>query len=205
MVKLNKSLGKLAVVLSLLAAAVVGCSSNAEPPQVHGAILPEAKRIAPFVLKQASGTPFSEQSLRGHWTVAFFGFTSCPAICPNTLGMMNQVWQALEQEQQLGDTQFVFVSVDPKRDGLERLNDYVHRFNPQFVGVTGAHSQLHAFASQVGVPYAVEESADNNYFVDHGTMLVVINPQGQFQAALTAPHNKEQLVHDIKALKTYFS
>lgn len=181
-----------------------GCS-NSEPPQIQGTVLPGGKQLTPFALKVSNGDSFSEQSLRGHWSLVFFGFTSCPAICPNTLNMMNQVWQQLEQQQQLGDTEFVFVSVDPKRDGLARLDDYVHRYNQRFVGVTGAHSQLRSFASQLGVPYTVEESADDNYFVDHGTMIAVVNPAGRYQAVLTGPHNKDQLVKDLAALRSYFS
>ena len=200
-----KKLAKISVVLVVAVSMLLNACSKSEPPKINGVVLPESKQLTPFALKTSKGEGFSEQSLRGHWSLVFFGFTSCPMICPNTLNMMNQLWHKLEQQHELSSLEFVFVSVDPKRDGLARLDDYVHRFNPNFLGVTGADSQLRSFAAQLGVPYMVEEGEGDNYFVDHGTMIAVVNPAGQYQAVLTAPHQVDQLVQDLSALRAYYS
>jgi protein SCO1 len=157
------------------------------------------RTVVPFVLKDSTGHPFTDQNLLNHWTVLFFGYTHCPDVCPTTLALLSQ---ALKKLPIAPDTQFVFVSVDPARDNPSSLNAYVHFFNPHFMGATGTDTELAKLTHNLGVVYVKvpNPQAPNEYAVDHTGALVVINPRGEYQAVFTPPFNIDMLTHDLTAI-----
>ena len=76
--------------------------------------------------------------------------------------------------------QVVLLSVDPKRDTPERLNEYINFFHTDFIAVSGEHAQLFPLVRAMGMMYSMSESTDNpNYLVDHSSSVVVVNPKAQ--------------------------
>ena len=141
---------------------------------------PTPRTVAPFSLLDAHEAPFTEENLKGQWTLLFLGYTFCPDICPTTMAELNGIYPQLQALDTTYPIKVVFVSVDPKRDTPARLNDYVRYFNKDFIGLTGEHKDLFPFARSLGMMYAIAESTDNpNYLVDHSASVVLVNPTGE--------------------------
>lgn len=161
----------------------------------QGLLFSNARDIKSFELANANGAVFTQQNLRDHWTLLFFGFTHCKSICPTTLQIMQQSYKQLEKD--YPQLQIVMVSLDPERDTLQVLNDYVHSFNPSFIGVSGKMQELRKLQSQFGV-YSAKESEDSNYQIQHTASIMLINPQGKWVGFYRFGMNPEQLSNAIK-------
>lgn len=172
---------------------------------------PAPRAIDDFVLHDQHGQVFSKEQLRGHWTLAFVGYTFCPDICPTTLAALNRIYPQLAALEGSAPVRVLFISVDPQRDTSERLADYISFFNPAFVAATAEHVVLFPLVRNLGMMYAIAESTDNpNYLVDHSASVVVINPQaevmGRFRP-VTEPgqlaiSDSEQILADMPLLLT---
>jgi len=177
-------------------------------PVIEGTVLNPPRALTPFKLIDQRRHDFRLEQFNGKWSLVFFGYTNCPDVCPNTLGVLKQAYidmQALKMKL----PQVVFVSVDPARDEPELLSDYVYYFDPSFVGVTGKKDQLDNLAKQLSAVYlkAAGASGDikkDDYLYDHSAAILLINPKAEFQAVFTAPHNKLGLVDGLqKTMKFY--
>jgi protein SCO1 len=143
-------------------------------------------------LVAADGSPFPAERLRGRWSIVFFGYTSCPDICPMTLQLLSEV------ARQAGDTQFIFVTVDPARDTPERLKAYLAHFDPRFVGLSGGRGELERFAASLGAGYAPSGSGG----FDHSTSLFAVDPQGRLAGVLLRPEEPARIVADLATLRS---
>ncbi|MFY0663064.1 MAG: SCO family protein [Natronospirillum sp.] len=130
-----------------------------------------------FELNSLQG-PVSLSDFEGKAVMLFFGFTNCPDVCPTSMAVMRQVFAALPEQQQ-NRVQGIFISVDPDRDDLERLDDYTQFFHPNIVGITGSKEQIDAVTRQYAASYFFEESdSAMGYMVQHTARTYVIDPQG---------------------------
>lgn len=194
--------------LSVLAAAVWKVSQKAtEPPaELIGVLRPEFRPYKPFQLVDQHNAAFTEQRFNGKWSFIFFGYTSCPDICPVTLSVINSVKRLLEKQDGdlASDMQVVFVSVDPQRDSPEKLAEYVKFFNSDFIGVTGEKEQIDILASQSGAGYIMEaETAPGEYLVGHTSAIFLTDPQGRLVAAFSQPHKPQTIVSQYEKIRTY--
>jgi protein SCO1/2 len=165
--------------------------------------LPQAKVVADFALLDQSAQPFSLAGFKGRWSVLFFGFTSCPDICPNTLYQLQQVRKELAGQLAAQDVPGIYlVSVDPERDSPEKLAEYLSFFDPAFRGLTGDDKQLRALTMQLGIVYHVAEhdAGSAEYTVDHSASLVVLDPQTRLYGVFPAPHDPANISHDLLQL-----
>jgi protein SCO1/2 len=174
--------------------------TQASAPDSTLMILPEPRIIADFALVDDENEPFSLDSLRGKWTMMFFGFTHCPDICPSALYDLDLVSDALNEAQVTG-VQFVFVSVDPERDTPKRLSEYVGYFNPDFIGVTGPPEQLAPLTMQLGIAYQIEEHepGQEQYDVYHTASFLLTDPEGRLHGVFPAPHDAVKIIPDLIA------
>jgi protein SCO1 len=175
--------------------------SSALPEELAGVVLPEPRQLAPFTLTDHNGQPFDLTRLQGRWTFFFFGYTHCPDICPTALGELAEVFENLQQDKKiLSNSQAVFVTVDPERDGLKSLKDYVPYFNSEFIGVTGTVEQINKFAKQLGAVYMVSPERDEQggYQVSHTSAFFLINPKAEFYALF-----QSELTNPEKTTKSY--
>jgi len=165
-------------------------------------VLPTAKDLRAFDLVTGDGKPFNQQSLREKYSLVFFGYTSCPDICPTTLSVLGRLYDQLEKQSQSHDMQVVFVSVDPDRDQGDKLQQYVTYFNKNFIGVSGDEKQIANFAGQLSASYEVmKKGKSENYGVNHTGLLFIVNPAGKFAAILSPPHEAELIESRIRLLK----
>jgi protein SCO1/2 len=144
--------------------------------------------------------PFDATRLKGHWSFLFFGFTNCPDVCPTTLAVLAQVEKQLADLPAQEQPQIVFVSVDPHRDTPERIASYIHFFSPRFIGATGSEQHIQEFTTAMGIPVAITKAADGSYTVDHSGAIFVINPQGEWRALFSPPHQAKQIAADYRRL-----
>lgn len=144
----------------------------------------------------------SREDLRGRWSLVFFGFASCPHICPDTLYTLARAHQVLAQAGLDEQCQVIFVSVDPDRDTPARLADYIARFNPEFRAFTGGHEELGALTGQLGIAYELRprDPASQDYDVVHSTSVVVIDPSLRLRGAFTPPHDSARMARELQAL-----
>lgn len=147
----------------------------------HSLYYQNPRTVKPFVMTDHLGQSFANEQLTDKWTWVFFGYTSCPDVCPTTLQELNFVYDDLKAIS--NDVQVLLVSVDPQRDTVEKLSQYIPYFNKEFKAVTADHSVLFPFARNMGLMYAIsDEKRDDNYLVDHSASMVLINPQGKIAA-----------------------
>lgn len=145
----------------------------------NGMVFAVARDIKPFELVSADGNKFTQKNFYGHWTLLFFGFTHCANICPTTLDMINHAYTELHTK--YPTLQVVLISLDPERDSVERLAEYTHSFNANFIGVSGKIQELRKLQSQLGVYSARETTNTNgNYQLQHTSAIMLINPKGQW-------------------------
>lgn len=166
-------------------------------------LLPAPRDIAPFNLTDQNGDAFDNGSLNGHWSLLFFGFTSCPDVCPVTLSALAQV------EKKLGDAgrkdlleklKIYFVSVDPDRDDPQVVAKYVAAFSPGFTGVVGTRDALAAFAQQVNVAFMKVPDANGGYTIDHTGNIVIIDPKGRYAGFMKLPHQPDRILMAYKSI-----
>lgn len=143
--------------------------------------------------------PFGNDRLRGHWSLMFFGFTSCPDVCPATLGMLAQTEKMLADLPQAQRPHVILVSVDPKRDTPEKLAAYVKFFSPSFTGITAPQEKVDAFTRQLGVPVAFTP-VEGGYMVDHSAAIFLIDPEGAMRALFSAPHTPKLIAEDYRRI-----
>ncbi len=152
-----------------------------------------------FTLHSLSG-PFSLKALRGKVVLLYFGYTSCPDICPTSLTLMRIALSQLN-EAELSQVQGIFVSVDPQRDTPERLAQYSSHFHPNISGVTGSNAEVAEVARQYGAIYqVVEGDSAMGYTVDHSSLTYVINQQGQLVTTLPHGSAPKLILQEIRRL-----
>ncbi len=165
-----------------------------------GTLISPPRSLPKFVLQDMHGQSVSQTTLAGRWSVLFFGYTSCPDVCPTTLAQLSQVHKALAGLPAASQPQFIFISVDPKRDTAAKLISYLQYFDADFQGFTGTPAQLDTFTKALGVPVIIQSTADGAYTVDHSASLFVINPQQQLAAVISPPYQTSALASDLRLL-----
>lgn len=174
---------------------------------IQGSILSPARKIVIPELSKDNGEIFTLDDLKGHWSLLFFGYTNCPDICPVTLGVVAKAKKtALAINHMFPDV--IFVSVDPDRDKVDMLADYVQYFDKDFTGVTGDKAMIKALTLQMSVVYmkvpvdngTSVNSDDSTYNVDHSSSLLLVNPEGRLVAFFNPPHDAKTILKDFQTV-----
>jgi protein SCO1/2 len=170
------------IFLNLLLSCAFGAMAEDKPAQKEQVpAITEAPPGGDFTLHSSKG-PFSLKDYRGKVVLLYFGYTKCPDVCPTSLSFMTQALNGLNDEE-LQKTLGVFVSVDPKRDNFELLDEYVAYFHPNLVGVTGSEKEIADAAVLYGAQYyEVElEGSAFGYSVNHSSVIYLIAPDGELR------------------------
>ncbi|MCW8917540.1 MAG: SCO family protein [Gammaproteobacteria bacterium] len=208
----NLTLSFVILLLALLLAVVLlwpvpqqPAASRPIPEVLRPLLLPAARPLDAFTLQDHNGAPLTLEQLRGGWSLIFFGYTHCPDICPTTLGTLKGVAQRLEA-QHAADTRIIFVSVDPKRDTLSHLREYISYFGPDFIAATGESQEIDNLTHQLGAMYMFDgDTTGNDYIVNHSASVALINPQGEWVARFNPPHTVTKFSSDYLQLRDFLS
>ncbi len=154
-----------------------------------------------FMLTDHYGRLVTEQSMQGKYQLLYFGYTHCPDVCPNTLQIVSL---ALDQ---LGDMasqiQPYFITVDPERDRVQVMRNYIDYFDPRMIGLTGSKAMLENVAALYHAKFEkVEAEGDDPalYLMDHSASLYLVAPNGDFITKFVYGLSAEQLVQELKKI-----
>ena len=136
----------------------------------------------PFHLEDQNGKPVTDQDMKGHPFLVFFGYTHCPDICPTTLFEMSQVLQKLGHDaDRIGA---LFITVDPERDTPATLKEYLSSFDPHLRGLTGDRAAVDAAIKAFRVYAKKVPLKDGDYTMDHTAIVYLMDKDGHFVAPL---------------------
>jgi len=175
---------------------------SAPPPTERATVLDTPRPLPALSLVDQDGRSWGTDRFTGHWTLVFFGYTSCPDICPTTLATLVQFRKALADLPPAEQPRVLLVSVDPERDDPARLAAYVRFFDPSFEGATGDAQAVAAAAAAFGVPYLKVSVPGGGYNMDHGSGLFLVGPSGTLVAYSSAPHDAAVLARDYRSIVT---
>jgi protein SCO1/2 len=154
-----------------------------------------------FALASTQGGLFTEESLKGTPSLIFFGYTFCPDVCPTTLAETT-AWRAalgLSPEQ----LRIIFVTVDPARDTLDTVKDYIEGFDPSIIGLVGDEAQTDAVKAAFGVVGEKAEGFaedDPYYLVDHTALTFLIGADGAFEGTVAYEEATDTAIAKVKRL-----
>ena len=179
---------------------------NFWPEEKPEALVYEPPRaLKPFTLESTAAGTVENDALKGQWTLLFTGYTFCPDICPTTMSDLKGVIPELQKEVS-EPVKVWLISVDPKRDDIERLTQYVNYFGDDFVGVRAENKELFPFVRDLGLMYSIPDEGEENYLVNHSAAIILVNPDGNRKAIFNADHQRGEIpVVSMDKLKKDFA
>jgi protein SCO1/2 len=170
-----------------------------DPSQLHGTFVPPGRAVLGFDLLTTQEKSFKPSDLLGKWTILFFGYTQCRSICPISMDALHKMHQILKSGGSLNQLPQVYmISLDPKRDTLQSMSNYVHGFDSDFIGVLGSDEMIQGLSSNLGIVYDAQNQKDGQ--IDHSGTVTVINPAGEVAMFFTPPLNPQWMAEDLVQL-----
>ena len=161
---------------------------------------PVAQQVAaiggPFKLIDQNGQTLTDQDLRGHPFLVFFGFTHCPDVCPTTLFEVSEILRALGPD--ADRTRALFITVDPERDTAPIMKDYLSSFDPHLLGVTGDPAAIAAVAKAYRVYYKKVPLDEGGYTMDHTAITYLMDKDGRFVSPFKLNRATEDAAADLR-------
>ncbi len=152
-----------------------------------------------FELAAADGTRIMLKDYRGRIVIVFFGYTSCPDVCPTGLHTLKQVMRNLGKDS--SQLQVFLITVDPERDSAERLQKYVNYFHRDFIGLTGTLEEITQVAKSYLTDFMKEPPLpDGGYQVSHGAFFYLLDKQGRVRTLHDPTSTPAQIATDVQKL-----
>ena len=192
---MNKSYIIYAIALVLLIAVFVN-----DEPEVkinYTKMYPESMFLQENVVIQSTKTQnFSNEDLKDKITMVFFGYTSCPDFCPDTLARVNNIFKNLDNH---SDLQLLFISIDPK-DELDTIKKYVEYFNQDFIGLSIKDDNIKSLVKNTGI-YAKKVSSTGSIdFYDHTGAIFLVDRNSKVMGLYTPPLKDKLIISDLKRI-----
>jgi len=150
----------------------------------------------PFTLTDQQGKTVTDADFRGKFMLVYFGYSFCPDVCPTTLNEVMKVYGALSPEQQ-AELAPIFITVDPARDNVDQMNQYVTSFSPALIGLTGTPEQIAAAERGYHV-YARKSGSEPNYTMDHTSILYLMGKDGKFLRHFNGDAPAQEISNGLK-------
>jgi protein SCO1/2 len=161
---------------------------------------PVAQQIAaiggPFRLTDQNGQAVSDQDLKGHPFLVFFGFTHCPDVCPTTLFEVSEILRALGPD--ADRVRALFITVDPERDTPALMKDYLSSFDPHLAGLTGEPAAVTAVAKAYRVYFKKVPLDPGGYTMDHTAIVYLMDKNGHFVSPFSLKRATEAAAADLR-------
>jgi len=179
--------------------AIVGFQFFAQPYEFQGSLIDPPIPAADFELTDQHGDTFLLSDHNREVVLIFFGYTNCPDVCPVTLSEIKQVKAQLGEKS--NQVQYVYITVDPERDTVERINAHLENFDPTFIGLTGDTSDLEPVWKAYGVYAAkVDSGSAAGYLVDHTARVYVIDVNGNLRLTYPFETGSDAIAADVHYL-----
>lgn len=198
---MNKRYLPLIVVMSIagvIAGTLIGrlLTRPAVPALESGTVYPQPRALADFALLDANGAAATPETLRGHPTLVFFGFTHCPDVCPTTLALLTSV----QKQAKVPGLKVALISVDPERDSPEQMGKYIASFGGDLIGLTGSAPEIVRVTRAFGVAAARVDLPGGSYTMDHSATVFALDSQARIVAVFTPPLSAAALTRDMAKL-----
>jgi protein SCO1/2 len=183
-----------------LALSLIGAWWFLERNYTYQGVVIDPPALAPEItLTDQHGDEFQLSQQKGKVSLLFFGFTNCTDVCPITMSQFKQVKTILGDKS--AQVNFIFITVDPERDDTDRIKVWLENFDPDFIGLTGAHDDLEAVWKEYGV-YVEPQHHDGmaDYEVDHPARIYVIDQTGEWRLNYPYGMDSKQIAQDITHL-----
>lgn len=134
----------------------------------------------PFTLTEHTGRRVTEADFKGRFTLVYFGYTYCPDVCPAELQVISAALDQLGTKAEKVTP--VFITIDPERDTVELMKDYVSNFHKSLIGLTGSVKEVRAAARAYRIYYkkSAEEGSSDDYLMDHSSIVYLMSPEGEY-------------------------
>jgi protein SCO1/2 len=153
-----------------------------------------------FVMEDHEGKKVTEKDFKGQYTLVFFGFTSCPTVCPMGLSTMGRVLHRLPKKIS-NQIQPVFVSVDPQRDTGEKMQKFTKSFYKGMVTLKGTMDQTKDMVFKYrGYYKKTYENGEDEYLVDHSDIIYLMSKEGKYMAHFSSSTGVENIKKRIQKL-----
>ncbi len=188
----------------LIVTAVIGLTMLVEfvfrkPYSFHGTVINPPLPVTDFSLQTANEEVFRLSEQKGKIVLLFFGYTSCPDVCPVTLATFKQVNDNLGEDAQ--KVRFVMITADPDRDTPDKVAEYAARFNPEFIGLSGDMTALDSIWKELGVFVEKQESGSaTGYLVSHTASVYVLNQSGSLFMTFPYGTTATEIADDIRQI-----
>lgn len=202
----------IAITVSLLLGFFLGARHlESEPAYNNAQLLPAPKMLPDFNLLNQNEMLINTNLWRERWSLVFFGFTSCPDVCPLELQKLAKLLRSADVS---ADLQIVFISVDPERDSFSKLREYANFFHPDIVALSGSNTELAKIAQFFGTAYDrtvildtklfnvpagidMPDGAGDYYQVNHSARVFIVSPEGAYSGSFMPPFTPEALLSDL--------
>jgi protein SCO1 len=197
----------------LLILVLAGCTGTEEPSSTaiitttqnpggyRGAVLDRPYQLPDVVLTDTSGRPFRlREDTRKPVTLVFFGYTHCPDVCNTVLADVAAALRRMDPAAR-AEVELVFLTTDPARDTAPAIREYLDRFDPSFVGLTGRLPAIEQVAAALGVPLTgMKKLPGGGYEVGHGAQVIGFTSDDEGRLVWTHPTPVRDLRHDFTKL-----
>lgn len=167
-------------------------------------VLPQPKAVPEFHFINQDNQPFDNNHLQSKWSFAFFGYTKCPQLCPQTLGSMVNLAQRVGPNPHV---QYLFISITPEIDTAEQLKSFLAQDNfrlAPFIGLTGNRQDIHTLAAELGIYVAEETNLEIEHF-EHSGAILLFNPEGALHGIFTSGEKPHQIAHDFRTIMSHYA
>lgn len=157
----------------------------------------------PFIMKDHTGRVVTNTDYIGRYQLVYFGYTFCPDICPTGLQTISDALDLLGEDGE--NVVPIFITVDPERDTVKVMADYVANFHPRLVGLTGTSAMVDGVAKKYKIRFekVVEPGREpDEYIMDHTASVLFMGTEGQFLAKFAHGISPEDMAKRIRELKS---
>lgn len=164
----------------------------------QGILLKPEKEIKSHTMINHDGEDVSFPSSSGKYQLVFFGYTSCPDICPTTLHKIKQVIRKVKNNDKID---YFFVSIDTARDKPEHLKNYVNFFHPKIKGITGTLHNVKGIENEFGIlTRKFQGKTALAYQLEHSVFMYLLNKEGKLMLMYPGSTSSKQMVGDLNLL-----
>ena len=173
-------------------------ANTPESNKYKGLLLNPAKQIKSYPLLDHHGKQVDFPSATGKYQLIFFGYTSCPDVCPMTLHKIKQIIRSFQNEERIN---YNFVSIDIERDKPNQLKEFVTFFDPQITGFTGNVHNIKAVEKEFGIlTRKFQGKTALAYKLEHSVFLYLVDPDGKLMLMYPGSTNPAQIVGDLNMI-----
>jgi protein SCO1 len=156
----------------------------------------------PFHLDGHDGNSYSPADFEGRYMLLYFGYSFCPDVCPIDMTRMTMALDILDAEGvDLAGLQPLFITIDPARDTMEALGEFLGNFHPAFIGLRGSDAATAEAARSYRVYYAKGEVIDEDtYLMNHSNLFYLMGPDGRYITHFDETYSPARIADVLKGI-----